>query len=1147
VITGGARYAVGRRLGAGSMGVVYEAHDLERGVKVAVKTLRRLDAAALRRFKDEFRSLADVTHPNLAALYELVAEGDQWFLAMELVDGRRFLDWVRGGDVQPEDAHAATLTPITPATPHPTLPPPGGGEYATMPPLETGEQFERLRAGLAQLAEGVAALHAAGKLHRDIKPSNVLVDRQGRVVLLDFGLVIGLGDREGAVVGTPAYMAPEQAAGGRVVPASDWYSVGVMLYEALTGQLPFSGSHVQMIVAKQEQEAPRPSSLVPAVPPDLDELCAGLLRRDPTARARLEGAASPPPGGGRAGRGAAEVAVLRNAQRSNSALLIRGPLGAGKSELVQQFLSELRATDALVLAGRCHRHESVPFKAVDAVVDELSRHLEQLPAAERVALMPDDGGALVRLFPVLGDIGELAAGSQADDVPPRELQRRGFAALRDLLGSLSARRPVVLAIDDLHWGDADSAPLLRDLARAPDAPPVCLIGTALAGRDDSPVIAALLDAAAGPSRAVALLDLAPPSAEEARRIDDSIRARIDRLPPPARMLLELIAIAERPLAAPIALAAAAAAPPALTALRAANLIRAVPGRAPDAVDVDHERVGELALECLAAAARADRHRALAAALAQAGDADPEELAVHLAAAGDRAAAADQAERAAGEARATFAVDRAARMLAFSLELAPDQPRAPELRRRLAGALADAGRPLAAAETYLAIADNATPAEAVSLRRAAAEQLLLGGHLDQGLELVRDAVRDLGMSMPESRWRLYASLATRRARLRLRGLSWRERTEPLPARVRDQLELGWRACLGILLGDHVLAFHFHTEHLTRALAAGDPLHVALGTVFESGLQASLGNRERGEALWADAAAIAARIDEPSVDGHLALAQTVPALYTGRWADCVDACERADARFRSLPGCAYELTNSGLARSLALYYLGRIDALTAHVHARIASATERGDLLGAMGMRTGAGNFAWLASGDPDGARDAADTAIASWPPRGGHIVHYDLFAQCHIDLYRGDGAGAARRFEARLPAVQRTRILRLVRPRIESLDLRGRCALGAAAAGTDRSRNLRLAMDCAERLDREQATWSTAMAALLRAGVEHQRGQEVAARADLAVAERHFTAGGMVMHAAVAGRRHEELRAAGIADPDAVAACLAPGFPAMLQR
>ncbi len=110
------------------------------------------------------------------------------------------------------------------------------------------------------------------------------------------------------------------------------------------------------------------------------------------------------------------------------------------------------------------------------------------------------------------------------------------------------------------------------------------------------------------------------------------------------------------------------------------------------------------------------------------------------------------------------------------------------------------------------------------------------------------------------------------------------------------------------------------------------------------------------------------------------------------------------------------------------------------------------------------------------------------------MHYDLFARCHIDLYRGDGPAAARRFEARLPAVQRTRILRLVRPRIE-----------------------------------------------------HQRGQAIAAQADRAVAERHLEATGMVMHAAVAGGRHGELRAFGVTDPERVAACLAPGFSAMLQR
>jgi serine/threonine protein kinase len=191
------RFDVVRRLGAGGMGVVYEVHDRVRDEVVALKTFLRSSGADLYRLKREFRSLADVTHPNLACLYELFVEEERCFFTMELVNGVSFVAYARGAD----RAHRSD---------------------------------DRLVPSLRQLVQGVSELHRRGMLHRDIKPSNVLVTPQGRVVILDFGLIAERLPHHAANVtsvwgGTPAYMSPEEALGATPSEAGDWYGVGVTL------------------------------------------------------------------------------------------------------------------------------------------------------------------------------------------------------------------------------------------------------------------------------------------------------------------------------------------------------------------------------------------------------------------------------------------------------------------------------------------------------------------------------------------------------------------------------------------------------------------------------------------------------------------------------------------------------------------------------------------------------------------------------------------------------------------------------------------------------------------------------------------------------------------------------------------------------
>jgi serine/threonine protein kinase len=468
------RFEVLRQIGAGGMGVVYEAFDAERRGRVALKTLTWLDAAGIYRLKNEFRALADVRHPNLVRLHELFADGQVWFFTMDLVDGKPFDRWVQL--LRLEDSAASD------------------GE---------APWISRLRLAISEIVAAVSAVHRVGKLHRDLKPGNVMVRRDGSAVVLDFGLVAdpelgGVGQTvlDGALAGTPLYMAPEQAAGKQASPASDWYAIGVLLFEALTGQVPFRGSLIEVLATKQMHDAPLASSLMAGIPEDLSTLCAELLAREPerrptadTLRQRLGSVTArpvstpPEPELEVVGR-ERELEELRKAFDASIeggrpvVVMLEGESGIGKSTLMAKFIDEIHSrTPAVILRGRCYERETLPFKAFDAVVDDLSRYLRRLPSEDAAALTPREAWALTRLFPVLGRIRAFAIAPGRAGADPHELRRRGFVAFGEILGRLRDRTPLILYIDDLQWTDRDSVALLMHLLRQGDAPQLLFVGS----------------------------------------------------------------------------------------------------------------------------------------------------------------------------------------------------------------------------------------------------------------------------------------------------------------------------------------------------------------------------------------------------------------------------------------------------------------------------------------------------------------------------------------------------------------------------------------------------------------------------------------------------------------------------------------------
>jgi serine/threonine protein kinase len=1241
-----AGYDLVRELGRGGMGVVYQAYDRKRRHMVALKTMQGIEASELYRFKAEFRTLAGLTHPNLVTLYELVAEGGLWFFTMELLKGASFLAHVRSA-VSP----AGTQDP-TGVTPRAQVQP----AEATDPPLGLiPARLSRLRDTLRQLAAGVHALHQAGKLHRDIKPGNVLVTRQGRVVLLDLGLAADL-DRSGEhlslqprLLGTVAYMAPEQAACRPVSPASDWYAFGSMLYEALTGEPPFRGAPFEVLMKKQDLDPPDPADLVPGIPDDLRALCGELLRRDPRRRPsgddilRRLGAepaeSTPPPV--TAGTATTEAPLIGrerhlkaleaafHACRQGRAgrLYVHGRSGVGKTAVVQRFLDGLTERgEAVVLPGRCYEQESVPYKALDSLVDSLSRYLEALPLLEAQALLPRDIAALARVFPVLRRLEAVASapgrGGAVSD--PHEIRRRGLAALRELLGRLADRRPLVLFVDDLQWGDLDSAALLLDLLRPPDPPPLLFLGCYRSeDAAGNPCLHALLEAR-GPGEGVEGGELAvePLTLPERRELalallascDAAARARADtiaresggnpffiyelvryleagaaqagrrpegditlhevlwsrvlRLPEEARRLLEVVAVAGRPLRQEDACRAAGVAVEqgvALACLRSGRLLRGV-GR-PESLEIEtyHDRIRETLVTRLAPSRLREHHQRLALVLEASRRSDPEVLAVHFQEAGEPGRAGTYYALAAAQAAEALAFDRAAKLYRLALELlAPRGVEGCQLRARLADALAHAGRGAESAREYLLAADTAGEAAARELQGRAALQLLSSGHVDDGLATLRVVLRAVGMKMPETPRRALCSLAWQLLRLRWRGLGFRRRdVHQVDAGELRRLEICRAAAVGLSMVDPLRGAYFQTRYLLLALRTGEPQHLVQALAME-GAHASVGgcfSRRRTNELLRAAETLAQQVAQPYPAAMVALAKGIADALEGRWESAWTLCDQAEGIFRThCTGVMWELSTSHRFALWPLMFLGEVAEMGRRLPALIKEARERNDLYAVTNLSLVIRTFVRLADDEPERARREVRQVIDEWSQQGFHVQHMNrLFDEVQIDLYQGEGSAAWERVTSQWPALARSYLLRVQQVRVFLLHVRARAALAAAPIAADPGPLLHAAERDARLLRRERIPWAGALAQLVRAGVAMGRHDAGGAGQLLEDAAGRLDAAGLRLHAAAARRRLGDLvggsegrrlveqadawmKGQNIRRPGRMTALLVPGFP-----
>ncbi|HSK04231.1 MAG TPA: AAA family ATPase, partial [Kofleriaceae bacterium] len=612
----------------------------------------------------------------------------------------------------------------------------------------------------------------------------------------------------------------------------------------------------------------------------------------PGAPGAPEGVIEPPFVGRGAQLAALEDALARVASSTAVVVHVHGPSGIGKSMLIGRFLDRVAARrDAIVLRGRCHPYEQIAFGGVDRIVDGLAERIRdgELSADD---IAPNALAALVRLFPTLPWRVPATAGALADD--DRGLRLLGIATLRELLVRAAAARPLVLWIDDVHWIDDDTAEVLAALAGIPntlaiyssrteDAARAAALGTppgehgrarvhrielplgALDAADLEALVGAvapgvaadtrrkLAAAAAGSpvlARVLGRHDAHHPWTAELDAAGSPAalwNRMIDALPAAQRALFDAIAVAPGPIAAAIVRRAVRVdhASSELRALEQLGIVCRVPGRGAIRLAPFHDRLRQLRLEHLDAAARAHLHRELARSHELVASDDYEALVHHLHELAEDARAGHYAVLAADRASGNLAFGAAASYYARAIEWLPDRAEPWELHRKLAECEANRGHAESAgaqfelaAATHRRAAGSRLATTRLSLR--AAEQLLHCGRIPEGYRLLREVLETLRVRLPGSHRAAVLASAMLRARLLLRGI------EPVPPAALDpeeelRLDALWRGSTSLAHINYALADVLLLRHMRATLDGGSPTRLVQSLTYEAAAEVTLGNR------------------------------------------------------------------------------------------------------------------------------------------------------------------------------------------------------------------------------------------------------------------------------------------------------------------
>jgi tetratricopeptide (TPR) repeat protein len=452
------RYRLVKRVGAGGMGVVYEAIDTRDERRCALKVLlphAAEEAEGLLRFKREFRALARLRHPNIVRVYDAGMENDVPFIAMEFLEGR---------DVR---RHLRAL--------------PEG-------PVRDRETRRCLR----QIFGALAHIHVRRIVHRDLKPENILVTADGRVKLMDFGVarLLRMPTSSSGLLGTFAYMAPEQVTSGEIDGRSDLYAIGVLMYEILTGDYPFPVEppaaalhhHVNTVPEAILTRAPKADAL-------LAELAHKLLEKDPLDRLQtaeeafayltdddstghsleqsMPGQLFTPRFVGRRTELEFFERVIKDAEQGRGRLvLIEGPSGMGKSRLLFELRGRIKRRSH-VLVGQCASDRAQAYGPVQTVLDDIAGIASRAPGDVTRKILGRDAALVHAVSPRLGELGGHAS---VDHLDPSERKVRLHKAIVGVIGRLALTRSVVLSFDDIHWADTSTLELIWDASRTLLAP-----------------------------------------------------------------------------------------------------------------------------------------------------------------------------------------------------------------------------------------------------------------------------------------------------------------------------------------------------------------------------------------------------------------------------------------------------------------------------------------------------------------------------------------------------------------------------------------------------------------------------------------------------------------------------------------------------